>query len=1290
MTASVHTAPLSFHQRRLWFLARAEPGPAYNIPVVLRLRGHLDVAALRAALADVVRRHEVLRTAYPEADGEPRQRILPPGEAPLTVSAAAGTAEVLDAAARHVFDLTADPPVRATVWTEPGGDEHVLLVLIHHIACDGWSLAPLTRDLAAAYRARVAGGAPSFAELPVQYADFAEWQRDVLGSADDPDSLLARQLGYWHSALADLPEEAGFPADRPPPLHPGAEGGSVPVRLGPSAHQGLLDLAARSGTTLFMAVHAAVAALLTRMGGGTDLPLGTVVAGRSDEALDDLVGFFVNTLVLRTDTSGDPTFAELLERVRAADLDAFAHQEAPFEQVVERVRPARLPGRHPLFQVMLVLTTEVGEPPAWPGLSVEPLHQGTGTSKFDTTVGVRESRSPGGAPLGLEISWEYATSRYDRRTAESLARRLERLLRHIGADPSVRLSALPLLDDAEREALTAPAEAPGVRTGCLHELFAEQCARTPRATALVSTSGRTTYAELADHARGVAARLGTGPGDVVGVHLDRGPDLVAALLGVLWTGACYTLLDTSFPAERLRAVLDRAGVRTVVGSAASSRALGRDCVDIAGVSRAPGAAPEARVSPEDPAVVMFTSGSTGVPKGVMASHRAVTATLTGQDYAPFGPGEVWLQAAPVSWDAFATQLLGPLLHGGTSVLYPGSDVDPAVVAELVVEHGVTVFDASASLFNHVLDEHRKVFETVRHAMTGGEPASPHHLGLVLKRFPEVRVVNGYGPAESTGFSTTYTVTGADGVQVPIGRPVHGKHAYVLDDRLGLVPPGGIGELYLGGAGLALGYLGAAAATAERFVADPYGTPGARMYRTGDVARLRQDDALEYVGRTDDQVKIRGFRVEPAEIEAALTGHPAVVRTAVAVREDRPGDRRIVAYVVPATDSAPDAAALRDHARTLLPRHLVPAAVVVLDDLPYTANGKLDRRALPAPRYDTGRGEAPATPTEEVLCELFADVLGLPDPVGADSEFFDLGGHSLLATRLLSGIEARLGVRPGIRTLFESPSPAALASRLDAPHPDGDGPFPSRGGDGLAVLLPLRSAGSRPPLFCVHPAAGISWVYSGLLRHLPDRPVHGLQARGLLEPDAAPSSLDAMVADYVEQVRGVQPTGPYHLLGWSFGAGVAHAMAVALRAAGEEVALLALLDGYPPEPTGETFTASDPHVGEALRESLGHPGLDAETFRKRVGAPATLADVFAANLSLSRTGVPGHFDGRAVFFHATAGATGGEPAPDAWAPHVSGLELHTVDCRHGEMTRPGPMAHIAAVLTTHLRDQGEHR
>ena len=1097
------------------------------------------------------------------------------------------------------------------------------MIVMHHIAGDGWSMGVLARDLGTAYAARCTGQAPGWAALPVQYADYAIWQRDVLGSADDPDSPAAQQLAFWRQALEGIPEEIPLPADRPRPASASHRGGLVKVRAGADVHAGLVEAARAGRATLFMVVQAALAVLLSRHGGGDDIPVGTSIAGRGDAALDELVGFFLNTLVLRSDLSGDPTFTELVARVREADLAAYAHQDLPFEHLVEALSPARSLGRNPLYQVMLTFQNiPEGEQASWalPGLTARPARSGAGTdtARFDLAVTLRERRDADGAPAGIEGDIQYAADLFDRETAAALASRLTAVLGQVAADPGLRVSQVDVLSPAERGQIVrdwndTTTAGPDLT---LAELFAAQAARTPNAVAVSCADMTWSYGELDAASDLVAAYLtglGAGPEQVVAVAMPRSAELVAAILGVTKTGAAYLPVNPDYPAERIAFMLADARPALILCSTTTAGLLGQvtgdgapgvlpvvldDPATAAAIAAGQPARPRPRVSVDHAAYVIYTSGSTGVPKGVVVPHRGLRSLVASQAgrFQVTAASRV-LQFASLSFDAAVSELAVTLASGAALVVpKPGQLPLAGSLAEVLQAGQVTHLTVPPSVLATV---DGGLPESVSTVVVAGE-ACP--LPLAGRWARERRVINAYGPTEVTVCATMSQPLHPRAVLVPAW-PVANTQVYVLDSLLAPMPPGVTGELYVAGSGLARGYLGRAALTGERFVACPFGPAGRRMYRTGDLARWTADGELVFAGRADEQVKMHGFRIEPGEIEAVLATHPGISQAAVVAREDHPGQKRLVGYVVPVPASAaspdspdgadspdsPDSAAspvtaeaLREHVAARLPEYMVPAIVVLLDALPVTANGKLDRAALPAPGGPvTSRG--PRTETEEIVCGLFAEVLGV-DRVGAEDSFFELGGDSLLAMRLIARVREALDAEVPIRGMFTA-TPAGIAELVEAraagqgepgvemeisdelkallPGTLPDGAAAGNGSGDFDVLLPIRPAGDRPPLFCLHPGEGLSWRYLGLLRYIPaDYPLYGVQARGLAQAEALPHSIEEMCDDYISQIRRIQPAGPYHLLGWSFGGIVAHAIATRLEDQGERVALLASLDGFP--------------------------------------------------------------------------------------------------------------------------------
>ncbi|MEW6032836.1 MAG: condensation domain-containing protein, partial [Bacillota bacterium] len=1135
--------PLSFAQQRLWFFDQMVPALAlYNIPATVRITGPLKLEALEEALTALVRRHASLRTTFRTASGRPVQVVspmsepvrirvenlegLPPGEK----EARAGRLAVEEA--RRPFDLTRGPLFRILAL-RLDDEDHVLVLTMHHIISDGWSMAVFTRETALLYDAILSGKPSPLADIPIQYSDFARWQRESLQG-----DVLDRQLAYWKDRLTGLPPLLELPTDRPRPAVQTYRGALLPFTLPPGLAERLRDLCLREEVSLFMVLSAALKALLHRYTGRTDIAVGAAIANRTRAELEGLIGFFVNTLVLRTDLSGDPTFRKLLARERDTALEAYAHQDVPFERVVDALQPERSLSYMPIVQVLVSLQNVPAPELRLSGVTVRDLEVDkldTGTAKADLVLLLEET------PDGLAGTVQYATDLFDAATVERMVTHFRVLLEGLVADPARRLSELPLLDEAEFRLVTVECNRTRVdypRDRCVHELFADQVSARPGVPAVVAGERILTYEELDRLSTALALRLvalGVGPETLVGLCAERSPDLIVALLGILKAGGAYVPLDPDYPAERLGFMLEDTGARVVLTEerllpllagfsprtallllGAGGKDPDRDLLAAASLRSGggprnpePGDGGRLRlpaVSPDNLAYVIYTSGSTGRPKGVAVPHRAVVRLVRGANYAHLVGDEVFLQFAPVSFDASTFEVWGALLSGARLVVMPPGRDSLDELGPAVRQHGVTTLWATTGVFNLLVDERLEDLAGLRQLLFGGEAASPPHAYRAAASLPGCRVVNCYGPTENTTFSSFYRIEAVAGgrppsrspgrprgrspgrppggspgwprgssapggspgsgaaASVPIGRPVSNTTLYVLDSTLRPVPLGVPGELYAGGDGLARGYHARPALTAERFVPDPFAVePGARLYRTGDVVRRLGSGDLEFLGRRDFQVKIRGFRVELGEIEAALLSQADVREAVVLAREDRPGERRLVAYVVPDATGAGapgrDATlsdSLRARLRARLPEWMVPSAVVVLASLPLDPNGKVDRRALPPPSPDRSEGSPYVTPrssVEETLAAIWSTVLEV-DPPGVNDDFFALGGHSLTATQVVSRIRDAFGVDFPLRRLFESPTVAGLAAAVEELLAAG------KAGGGAAVTAGASTRGNQ--------------------------------------------------------------------------------------------------------------------------------------------------------------------------------------------------------------------------------------
>ncbi len=1164
--AGLSDLPLSYGQEQLWFIDRLAPGlPTYNLPFALLLHGLLDAGALARGVDGLVARHEVLRTRLVAGrDGRPVQEIDPPQSLPLELvdlaeldpdQRQAALREFIDVEALRPFTLADGPLLR--IWlVRLATDEHMLLAVVHHTVFDGWSIGVFVRELAALYRQEATGEPSGLAELPVQFADYAVWERERLQGA-----ALAELEAYWQGMLAGF-DTVQFPTDHPRTVLENFEGAMAEHMASPDLLDGLRDVARGAGTTLFVLLMAGLQALLARYTGQTDLVVGTVSANRGKGELASLVGFLVNTLPIRAEASGDPPFTELLARAREATLGAYAHQDLPFARLVESLQVARDPSRVPVFQIALAYaerdTTSVSA--AGVEFAVTDLAVGRNGAKFDLDI-LAESRSD-----GLRLECSYKTALFEAATVQRLLENFAVLLAGVVADPSAALSQLPVLTQDEMHAELVEwndtaAQLPAV---CIHQGFEAQVARTPDGIAVEFEAERLRYAELNQQANQIARRLrdlGVGPETLVGVCMRTGARRVAALLGIWKAGGGYVPLDPALPAERLSFMLADTGMTVVLADDSTLASLPETDATVLSLDAAWPAISElpdtnladTAVSQENVAYVIYTSGSTGQPKGVVVEHRQAANFLQGMArHWRIGPGSAVLQFASFSFDVSVSDMFMPLLSGARLVLASAETLhSPPRLAALMREACITYADLPHAVLSLLRDE---PFPGLRVLIAGGEEL-PSELASRWLR-PGLRLVNAYGPTETTVTATSQELD-ASMSPPPIGLPLPNCQAYVLDAQLNPVPVGVIGELHIGGAGVARGYLNRPELTRQRFIDDPFSKdPKARLYRSGDLVRRRPDGAIMFVGRADGQVKIRGLRIELGEIEAALAAYPAVAQAVAAVVTDQAGEKQLAAYLRPEPGSEPVPAQLRAHLARLLPAYMVPAYLITVAEFPLGSSGKIDRSALPAPGSPsppvTGHA-APATLTETVLVGLYAAVLGR-ERVAVTDSFFDIGGSSLQVMRLVDMISKKLGVDVGVSTIFLHPAPRQLAASIDAAAV-GAGNLAGSG-----AVVGLSSGVGELPLFLIHAVGGTVFGYVQLAGELAGTfRVYGIEAPGLSQEGATADSLPGLVDDYVQRIRAAQPAGPYRLAGWSMGGVVAFEVARQLELAGQQVCLLALLD-----------------------------------------------------------------------------------------------------------------------------------
>jgi aspartate racemase len=1270
--------PLSYAQQQVWLHSQLAPDlPVYHETMTIRRRGALDAGVLERAFNEILRRHEAWRITVDVVDGEPVQVAHPEFRVSLPVrdftDLPIGKREVASLRlateeARRPFNLKKGPLFRALLC-RLGSEDYRIYLTFHHIIFDGVSgYRIFWRELKILYAAFLAGLPSPLREPGLQYTDFAIWQRQWIAEGG-----IASQMQYWRERLRERPAPLELsPATSRVPLET-FRGALHRVQFSASLSEEIAALSRREGATPFMTLLAAFQVLLQRYTSRDEFTVGTINSGRSRSELENVFGCFQNPVVLRASLAGNPSFRELLRRCRESTLEAISNGDVPFESLVRGLRVPHDASRNPLFQVLFTVVPALPEDDS--GWHITQLDVETGTSKFDLYLELDEQVS------GITGRFIYSTDLFNGATIARMAGHLETLLTGVIENPDAPVSDLPLLTHAERRELLVQwndtrREYPREQT--VHGIFEEQAARQPNSVALLYRETQLTYGELDQRANQFAHRLhdlGVVRGDLVGISLERHTDLVAALLGVLKAGAAYLPLDSELPPERLALLIRESHAKVVVTQSSLQRRLPPELKLISVDENAASLEACSRdrfdtgTGPSDLAYVMYTSGSTGTPKGVEVCHRSIVCLLFSVNYAQLGPEETFLQLAPLAFDASTFEIWGPLLHGGRCALFPERMATITGLGDALRNNKVSTLWLTSSLFNSVIDHNPRALREVKQLLIGGEALSAAHVRYAVEALPETRIINGYGPTEATTFTCCYRIPPlnvANATSIPIGRPISNTRVYILDRHRQPVPVGISGELYIGGDGLARGYLNDPRLTAERFLPDPFSdNPSDRLYRSGDICRYRADGNIEFLGRADDQVKIRGHRIEPGEVEAALKMLPSIRNAAVVVREDPSGDKRLVAYWVPAAAMDDGADLIRTALRRLLPEYMIPAVFMKLEVMPLTANGKVDRHRLPVPEaheQELVRGfKRPKGDVESRLLRIWESVLGR-GAISVDDDFFDMGGHSLLAVRLMDRIEREMGRRLPLSALFQAPTVERMAALLMK-----EGPRSS-----WECLIPIEPRGSRPPLFCIHGVGGTLLRLGELARLLgDDQPVYGLEARGLDGKNRPLDRIEEMAALYIREMRSLQPEGPYYLCGLSFGGVVAFEMAQQLLAQGQKVGVLALFDTFPGQV--ETRVA-------LFRKFLGFSSNDKIHYAWGKGArivrrirrlpqnlrlPKPLKDVKRACHFAALRYVPHAYAAPVTLFRARERALRGFDDPKAgweeWAR--GGLEIHSVAGDH---------------------------